>query len=499
MEQTLLRTDHRHAERLGRALAMAAGPALEQRSYQTLDEFTNELVRTESVLYVVIVDKDNQIVSSSSKDGMVSLWEPRCKKDVTASVADRWDADHLLVARPIQARDRVWYEQRISGGVRLVLDTSATQQTLANLHERTILTAAGVTLAGIPLAMILVSLILLRPIQRLLQVAKQLGGGNFDVRTNLDNRDETGELAYAIDVMAEEISSGRKHLMAYNDELERKVALRTEELQMANQRLQEEMRDKEEFLRAVSHDLNAPLRNIAGMATMIMMKHRHELPEEVLARLQRIQGNVDTQTSLLTELLELSRIRTRPQKREVVDLTELLGMIALQFEYELQNRKIELVIPPSLPTLWAEPNRIRQVFQNLIDNAIKYMNREEGGRVELEYRSGMMHQFCIKDNGPGIPHDQLQKIFCVFRRGKTSNTLHVEGKGIGLAVVRTIVSTYEGRVWVESREGEGTRMYFTLSARSTRMPDNLPRPVGNDATVSIDASSQNDSPREEDG
>jgi signal transduction histidine kinase len=206
------------------------------------------------------------------------------------------------------------------------------------------------------------------------------------------------------------------------------------------------------------------MRNIAGMATMILMKHRDELPEEAVARLQRIQSNVDQQSSLIHELLEISRITSRPEKRSEVDIREMLHSLVGTFEYEIQKRNIELQIEEPMPALWVEKNRIRQVFQNLIDNAIKYMHRETGGRIVVQYRfDGHMHEFEVSDNGPGIPENRREKVFVVFRRGGQAADRNVEGKGVGLTVVRTIASNYGGRAWVRSRAGEGTSFFFTLS------------------------------------
>src|SRR5205807_8220870 len=105
-----------------------------------------------------------------------------------------------------------------------------------------------------------------------------------------------------------------------NQGLEGKVNQRTVQLEAANARLSSEIAEKEDFLRAVSHDLNAPLRNIAGMATMLLLKHRASFDEDVVHRLERIQKNVQVETDLISELLELSRIKTRRQKVETVAL-----------------------------------------------------------------------------------------------------------------------------------------------------------------------------------
>jgi signal transduction histidine kinase len=210
------------------------------------------------------------------------------------------------------------------------------------------------------------------------------------------------------------------------------------------------------------------------MASMTLLKDGESLPAEVRQRLERIRANADAQTAMIADLLELSRIRTRPQRRQVVDFGELLAEQAHHFEFELDSSQIALDVGP-MPHLYVERNRISQVFQNLIDNAIKYMDKPTGGRITIGHRlDGAVHEFRVIDNGPGVPARQQREIFCVFRRAQTPQTAQVAGKGVGLAVVSTIASTNGGRAWVESQEGQGSSFCFTLSVEQTSPP--VPRP-----------------------
>jgi signal transduction histidine kinase len=301
-----------------------------------------------------------------------------------------------------------------------------------------------------------------------------LASGDLSARVDLRRNDEMGDLASAFDTMAEHVAQARRQLVRANEHLEQKVAQRTRQLAEANRRLTQEAADKDEFLRAVSHDLNAPLRNIAGMASMTLLKEGAHLSAEVRQRLERIRANADAQTSMISDLLELSRIRTRPQRRQMVDIAQLLAEQASHFEFELDTSQIALEVGP-MPQLYVERNRISQVFQNLIDNAIKYIDKSTGGRIIATHRTdGSVHEFRVTDNGPGVPARQQREIFCVFRRAQTPQTARVAGKGVGLAVVSTIASTYGGRAWVESQEGRGSSFCFTLSVEQTTPPPARP-------------------------
>jgi signal transduction histidine kinase len=311
--------------------------------------------------------------------------------------------------------------------------------------------------------------VVIRPVRRLAAATVRLGQGDFSVRAKFPDNDEISDLAAAFDTMAGQIARGREELIQSNEQLESKVAQRTRDLQTTNQRLRQEMAEKEDFLRAVSHDLGAPLRNIAGMAMMAMMKYGPELPEEVRVRLQRIQANVETENALIGELLELSRITTRPQRRQMVDMGLLMEELGRMFEYELRKGGITLAVDKHLPCLCVEKSRVRQVFQNLIDNAIKYMDKPTGGRIEIGYsRQEGMHRFSVIDNGPGVPEDQWQQIFYVFRRATSAAIAKVPGRGVGLALVKAVASLYDGRSWVQAApSGQGAAFYVELSEART--------------------------------
>jgi signal transduction histidine kinase len=253
-------------------------------------------------------------------------------------------------------------------------------------------------------------------------------------------------------------------LLEANLHLENKIAERTSAIEAASQRLASEIAEKEDFLRAISHDLNAPLRNIDGMVSMILRKHGTELPEEVAHRLERVKKNVEHETGLISELLELSRIKTRREQPEPVNLEEMMWELRGIFENDLRERDIELVIETRLPTLTAERARIRQVFQNLVDNAIKYMGEGPDRRITIGARPGRSEtEFWVRDSGQGIPPEDVEKIFYVFRRGR--NQQAVAGKGVGLASVKSILENYNGRIWVESELGRGSSFRFTINGR----------------------------------
>jgi len=450
--------------RIGQALALAAQHDLSARRHGALQRLVDAYLRNDNVRYLAVVDARGRLVASAPPEGRPATCSGLLDLPASVSMTRRTHPDLVTLAHPIVMQDGTGAEGTLAGSVRLVLDASATTARVKAVWNRISLVTAGIVLLTIPVGYLFVWRVLVLPVRKLVAVARRLGRGDFHARASLGRNDEIGELADEFDKMADQVAEMR-------DELEQKVAERTQELQLANRRLREEMAEKEDFLRAVSHDLNAPLRNIAGMTTLMMMKWREQLPEDVVARLQRIQANVDAGTLLIEELLELSRIQSQPQRRENVDMGRLIEDVAHTFEFELKRPNITLEIASPMPTLYVEKSRIRQVFQNLLDNAIKYMHRPSGGRIVVGYDSAEgCHRFHVADNGPGVPAEHQERIFHVFRRVAGAEGGQVEGKGVGLALVKSVAATYDGRAWVESDPGRGATFYFTLAVTAALPP-----------------------------
>lgn len=326
-----------------------------------------------------------------------------------------------------------------------------------------------------------VSLRVTQPLSELTAVTRRMADSNFSESVPVRGRDEIGQLAVSFNDLSrslqESISQKDRYaaeLAKLNEQLEELVAERTEELENANIRLKRAVAENEDFLRAVSHDLGAPLRNIAGLVRMLERKQGNNLDDEGRDRLARIHRNVENELQLIEQLLELSRIKTRRGRPTEMDLQDLLGQIREDFSFLLEERGIKISITDVLPMIHAEKNRIRQVFQNLIDNAIKYVGVQKEPHIEIGWTEfEKSHLFWVQDNGMGIPADQLNKIFHVFRRVKSKETSEIEGKGIGLTSAKAIVEMYGGDIWVESEPGKGSTFYFTLEKARLQPDDNV--------------------------
>lgn len=474
--EILQHNDHCQADRLASGLGFAAVPGLRTEKREMLHRLVTDLLGQSNVHYVHILDRSGKELATAERVRAGMQRYQLAPLPASMSYELRKGGEFLELGRPIVVPGPGGKGNVVIGAVRLVMDTRQTTATLAVVQREISLIAAMIILCGIPLGHLLVWQVFVVPVRRLLSATGRLAEGDFSARVDSRRNDEIGELACSFDVMAERLDASQRQLREANEFLEEKVAERTAELGQANDRLRDEMAEKEDFLRAVSHDLNAPLRNIAGMASMVCMKWHDRIPEEVLARLQRIQANVEAETDLINELLELSRIKTRRQRRELVDFGELLERLGSAFEFELHQRNIAFRILGPMPSLHVERNRMRELFQNLIDNAIKYMGDRPGGSIEIGYdHRGSEHIFHVADNGPGIRPEDQKKIFHIFRRAAAS--ANVPGKGVGLAWVKSIAANYDGRLWVKSTLGEGATFFVTLSDESTARPPDEPQPA----------------------
>ena len=363
-----------------------------------------------------------------------------------------------------------------------------------------------VLLSGIGLAVLAPALALpgllerLSPLLPLGRAIESLRRGERPTPIAIRGDGELDDVSHAINAMVDRIYEIQTEMGGINQRLEQQVEVRTVEVRRMNDRLEAEAADKNEFLRAVTHDLNAPLRNIIGMVSMVMMKHGDKLPEDALAKLQRIEANAKHQTELIGDLLELSRLRTRKPTPERVDLQDLIDGIVSNLGHDLESAGIALRLEGEMPTIVAERTRVRQVFQNLIDNAIKYMMDAElreitvGAQRTRDFQPDIFNgvdvlQFSVADTGRGIASQDVDKVFQVFNRSTHSGTHEVAGRGVGLASVRAIVEQMGGRIWVESELNKGSTFSFTLPAATALDLASLDRPRAD----AIDA----DAPEEE--
>jgi len=221
-------------------------------------------------------------------------------------------------------------------------------------------------------------------------------------------------------------------------------------------------KELDEFAYIASHDLKEPLRGIHNYASFLKEDYADRMDEDGRRYIDRIQHLAERMSALIEHLLDYSRLGYVELARDPVDTDAVVDAVAEDLKPLLASKGVELRRTGRLPVVEGDATRIRQVFQNLIANAVKY-NDKPLKWVEVGYdRNSFPPLFYVRDNGIGIPLHHQDAVFQIFKRLHEQNK-YGGGAGAGLTITRKIIERHGGRIWLESVPGEGTSFYFTLS------------------------------------
>jgi light-regulated signal transduction histidine kinase (bacteriophytochrome) len=240
-----------------------------------------------------------------------------------------------------------------------------------------------------------------------------------------------------------------------NTELEARVAQRTAELETANKEL-------EAFSYSVSHDLRAPLRAINGFAGIVIEEFGPQLPSEAQRYLDRVRLGGQRMGELIDDLLAFSRLSRQPLDRQRVDTGRLVREALAELRPVTDQRPLDLSLGP-LPPCLGDPVLLKQVWINLLSNALKYTRGRTPAAVEVGCERGPDNKdstFFVRDNGVGFDMRYANKLFGVFQRLHRAEEF--EGTGVGLAIVQRVVHRHGGRVWAEAEPDRGATFRFTI-------------------------------------
>ncbi len=283
-------------------------------------------------------------------------------------------------------------------------------------------------------------------------------------------RDQGGEVV-GVFAAARDITTRKRaeeEVRRLNEELEQRVRLRTAQLEASNKEL-------ESFSYSVSHDLRAPLRAMDGFSRILLEEYRPQLPSKAQRYLDFVRDGASHMGNLIDGLLALSRLGRQELKRRPVEVAEIVRQSMDDLQADVEGSAAEFVVG-SLPSCDADPLLLRQVFVNLLSNALKFSRKQE--KVRIQIGALRAHEaarapvqvlrlldphswvYYVRDNGVGFDMRYADKLFGVFQR--LHRLEEFKGTGIGLATVQQIIHKHGGQVWAEAQVGKGATFYFTL-------------------------------------
>jgi signal transduction histidine kinase len=361
----------------------------------------------------------------------------------------------------------------------LGLDVSAA---IVLAHERQFLwVGLAVLAATVPLVLALgfwFGRNLAAPIVELTRGTERIAQGDLSHRVSVKGQDETHLLAQSFNEMTDtlreaivhrdtEISSRKKAesaLQVLNIDLEANV----QRLSRANEELRK-------FAFATSHDLKTPLRGIRVLADWIATDYMDKLDEKGAQYLDLLVKRTTRMYNLVEAIHQYTSIGYQ-ESRVTVDLNELVPQVVSRLA---PPENVRITIEGSLPPVQYDKDRISQIFVYLLENAIEYMDKPQGRIVVRGVEEATCWKLSVTDNGPGIEPKYHQKVFEIFQTLATKD--ESENTGMGLSIVRKIVESYGGKIWIESLVGEGTTFFFTLPKQTPAPAEPQPlaaEPVG---------------------
>jgi light-regulated signal transduction histidine kinase (bacteriophytochrome) len=260
-----------------------------------------------------------------------------------------------------------------------------------------------------------------------------------------------------------ELSQTNEHLrreIIERQRAEAKIKKLNEDLQQRAIELEAANKDLEAFSYSVSHDLRAPLRAMHGFSRILLKEYAPQLACDARRYLQLVQDNAQQMGYLVDDLLTFSRLGRSPLRKQLVALSDVVHLALSDLHHEQQNRHVEVLVG-ELPACEADPALLKQVWVNLLANALKFTRHRQEAYIEVGYQLINGELVCfVKDNGVGFDMQYAHKLFGVFQRLHRAE--EYEGTGVGLAIVQRIIHRHGGRVWAEAAVNHGATFYFTL-------------------------------------
>lgn len=427
-----------------------------------LQNLIDDIMKNEQdTSYVYLISSNGQVIVHTFQDGF-----PADLKGINTPSPDQKYSSKLLYTDKGYIRDFAVPLFRNLGVAHIGISENHIRETLS----QTIWMISFITLFFLGVGVLLISIIVtsvLRPLKMLTIGADKIGAGDYEHRIEIESNDEIGHLAESFNKMASELKININKLE--QDIIERKKA---------EEKLNELAKELQQIIYITSHDLRAPLVNVEGYHKEIgyslgelsgllkeidMPESRREkitfiIDNDIPQSVKYIDKSVAKMDSLLAGLLKLSRSGKAKLEMQELNINRLVSDVIANFEYQFKEKGARYEAS-ELPSCTGDLQQMNQVFSNLIGNALKYLDQKRPGMIRVSgSRKDNNNIYCVEDNGVGIPPEHLKKIFDIFYQANSRSG----GEGLGLSIVKKIVERHNGKVWVESEVGKGSRFYVSL-------------------------------------
>lgn len=405
-------------------------------------EILATLKKDQHMLAACIYNKQNMMFASYARPGTTADFPPEPPAEA-----------HHFSRNRLNLTKTIFISGKPSGAVYLVQDLEEMYTNLINYSW-----LVGLLLLVSIVVALLIATRLQRmvsgPILELTAAAREISEcNNYSLRVAKRGRDESGQLVEAFNYMLDQIQARDTALQEARADLERHVAERTAQLEAANKEL-------EAFSYSVSHDLRAPLRSINGYTSILLEDYVPHIDAEGKRICAVICESARKMGLLIDDLLAFSRIGRMAVQPSNVDMATMVRSIFMEVTTPESGKRIDFHVDP-LPVAVADPNLIRQVWTNLLLNAVKFSSKKVHAVIKVSARQSENETvYSVQDNGAGFDMQYVDKLFGVFQR--LHSIKEFEGTGCGLAIVERIIKRHGGRVWAEAETDKGATFYFTL-------------------------------------
>ena len=402
-----------------------------------LSKICINLLDEKDELKVFVSTEKPSIGKSSDINNRIALRD-FFNKNYSIGIIPHEDTHMITVIAPVNLSGE------IVGTYEMLFSMEKTYETL-NTHRNFLILLSVVSLfVQIFIFLFLLRRAIVKPIIVFRDDTRRIGEGDLDVKIDIKSRDELGDLASAFNQMTKDLKSSRSKIQRYSKTLENLL------------------KQKDEFIGQLGHDLKNPLQPLVGLLPII---EEQEKDPKLKEHLHIIVHNVEYMRDLIFETLELARLRSSDIKFDIksVNLKAEIDSILERQQLYLKEKKMHVKNQVS-DTFFVEADTLRlaELFNNLITNAVKYTLKDSGTIVIDAKKDERFVTVSVKDNGVGMTKEQLNRIFDEFYMADESRR-RVDSSGLGLAICKRIVEKHGGKIWVESPgEGKGSTFYFTL-------------------------------------